>query len=267
VLAASTAALAGRLLGRKVFATELGGGGWDFSGYLDTSGWFRGHLHISQYSRQISGHGERADAHVILGGVDHDRFSPDPSVVRDGSVLYVGRLMPHKGVNYLVEAVGHDVPLRILGMPYDERFFADLRALAAGKRVEFVRNASDDQLVAAYRSASVVVLPSVYRTMYDVETRVPELLGQTLLEAMACEAPVICTNVASMPEVVVDGEDGFIVSPNDPAALRQRILWVLSHPAEARRMGASGRRRILKHFDWARVARHCLEIYGEVKGA
>ena len=65
----------------------------------------------------------------------------------------------------------------------------------------------------------------------------PELLGQTLLEAMACATPVICTAVASMPELVEDGVNGLIVPPNDPAALRTRINWLLEHPQEAAAMG------------------------------
>ena len=56
--------------------------------------------------------------------------------------------------------------------------------------------------------------------MYGHESKVPELLGQTLLEGMACGALAICTAVASMPEVVTDGETGFVVPPNDPAAMR-----------------------------------------------
>ena len=261
VVASSTAALAARLLRRPVFVTDLGGGGWDVSAYLDTGRWFDGHLHISEYSRAVSGHSTRPDAHVILGGVDHQRFSPAQSSGRNGPVLYVGRLLPHKGINYLVEAVGHDIPLRIIGMPYDDQFLGYLKRLSAGKRVEFQHGITDDELISAYRSASVVVLPSVYRTMYDVESRVPELLGQTLLEAMACEAPVICTNVASMPEIVLDGVTGFVVPPNDPAALRERIEELLANPALAREMGMAGRRRVLEHFDWMRVVDRCLTIY------
>ena len=67
-----------------------------------------------------------------------------------------------------------------------------------------------------------VVLPSVYRSAAG-ETKVPELLGQTLLEGMACGLPAVCTRVASMPEVVDDGVTGFVVPPNDPTALGERL--------------------------------------------
>jgi glycosyltransferase involved in cell wall biosynthesis len=261
VLASSTAALLGKVLRRPVFVTDLGGGGWDISAYIDTSRWFSGHLHISQYSRSISAQEGFARAHVIMGGVDTEKFSPDPAVPRDGTVLFVGRLLPHKGVNYLIEAADDRMRLRIVGTAHDARFKADLEQLARVKHVEFVSGASDDALVQAYRSAAVAVLPSVYRTLYGETTRVPELLGQTALEAMACGTPVVVTSAASLPEVVADGETGFVVPPNDPAALRQKLTWLLEHPDEAARMGAAGRRRVLEHFSWPAVVRRCLELY------
>jgi len=261
VLASSLCALVCRLSRKPVFVTDLGGGGWDISGYLCTDRWFRGHLHISEYSRKISGHVGKPWAHIISGGVDTSKFSPDPSVPRDGTVLFIGRLLPHKGVNYLVEAADDRMRLRIIGTPYDARFKADLEQLARGKRVEFVSGATDEALVYACRAASVAVLPSVYRTLYGDTTPVPELLGQAALEAMACGTPVLVTSVGSLPEVVADGQTGFVVPPNEPAALREKITWLLEHPAEAARMGAAGRRRVLAHFNWPRVVRRCLELY------
>ena len=65
-----------RLRGRRVFCTDLGGGGWDISAYVSTDRWFDGHLHISQYSRHVFGHDGLASARVIYGGVDAARFSP-----------------------------------------------------------------------------------------------------------------------------------------------------------------------------------------------
>src|SRR5215217_4465925 len=74
-------------------------------------------------------------------------------------------------------------------------------------------------------------LPSVYRDREGGETPVPELLGQTLLEGMACGTPAVCTRVASLPEVVDDGVTGIIVPPNDPVALGAAIRWLRHHPS------------------------------------
>ena len=105
------------------------------------------------------------------------------------------------------------------------------------------------------------MLPSVYRTSIGTETAVPELLGQTLLEGMACETPAICTNVASLPEVVDDGVTGFVVPPNDPAALGDRLEQFRRDPERATSMGTAARARVLERFTWDRVVQRCLEAY------
>jgi glycosyltransferase involved in cell wall biosynthesis len=261
VLASSLAAALCRLSGRRVFVTDLGGGGWDVSAYVSTDRWYHGHLHISEYSRRVAGQQDGPSARVILGGVDAHRFAPDPAVPRDGTVLFVGRLMPHKGVNDLVDAVPPDLPLELIGRPYHDAFLRDLHARAAGKRVRFRHDCADADLVAAYRRALCVVLPSVYKNLYGEETLVPELLGQTLLEGMACGLPAVCTDVASMPEVVVDGVTGFVVPPNDPSALREKLLWLRDHSAAVARMGAAARQRVLDRFTWPAVVRRCLDAY------
>ena len=262
VLSSSLAAALCRATGRRVFTSDLGGGGWDVSAYVSTDRWFHGHLHISEYSRRLAGHTGSARAHVIMGGVDADKFGPgEASVGGERPVLYVGRLMPHKGVDDLVEALPDGMRLELIGQPYHEEFARDLRRLAEGKDVRFRHDCDDAALVSAYRGALCVVLPSVYRTRYGVETRVPELLGQTLLEGMACGVPAVCTDVASMPEVVEDGVTGFVVPPNDPAALKEKLVWLRENPARRREMGLAARRRVLERFNWPAVVRHCLEIY------
>jgi glycosyltransferase involved in cell wall biosynthesis len=261
VLSSSLSALLCRLSGRRVFATDLGGGGWDLSAYVSTDRWFHGHLHISEYSRHVCGHADVPRARVILGGVDVERFAPDPTTPREPLVVFVGRLVPHKGVNDLIEALPPGLDLELIGRPYHERFLTDLKRLAAGRRVIFRHNCTDADIVRAYQRALCVVLPSVYRTLYDQETRVPELLGQTLLEGMACGVPAVCTDVASMPEVVTESVTGFIVPPNDPRALGEKLAWLRDHPAEAARMGAAARQDVLARFTWPAVVRRCLDAY------
>ena len=262
VVASSIAALVARLTRRRVFVSDLGGGGWDVSAYVSTDRWYHGHLHLSEYSRRVFGHAADARAHVIGGGVDASKFSPDPRVARGETALFVGRVMPHKGINDLVNAVADDAPLEIIGPRSDATFLRDLHTMAHGKRVEFRHDCDDGALVEAYRRALCVVLPSVYKTMYGHETRVPELLGQTLLEGMACGAPAVCTDVASMPEVVEDGVTGFVVPPNDAATLGARLGWLREHREAARAMGEAARRRVLERWTWPAVVRRCLTIYG-----
>jgi glycosyltransferase involved in cell wall biosynthesis len=265
ILASECAALLGRMFGRKVFTSDLGGGGWCLGARANTSSWFHGHLHISEYSRRLACRENDSRHRVILGGVDTDKYSPSSEVIREPLVVFVGRLLPHKGVDVLVQDLPPGLTLELIGRPYSDAYLARLRELAVGKRVLFRMDCDDKELVRAYRRAACVVLPSVYRDCYGNETKVPELLGQTPLEAMACGAPAIVTNVASLPEVVVDGETGFIVPPNDPVALRTKLEWIRDHPRESRAMGNAGREWVLKQFTWSAVVQHCLNAYKTIK--
>jgi len=261
VLSSSAAAAWGRLTGRRVFVSDLGGGGWDVSAYVSTDRWFHGHLHLSEYSRRVFGHEHDARAHVIGGGVDVRKFSPVPDPPSRRDVLFVGRLLPHKGVDDLIHALPEGMSLRIVSPEPDSVMKAHLSALARGKDVTFIHHLDDVALVREYRQALCIVLPSVYRTADGLQTKVPELLGQTLLEGMACGIPAVCTQVASMPEVVVDGLTGFIVPPNDPRALGDRLTWLRAHPDRAARMGAAARRHVLERFTWPAVVGRCLTHY------
>jgi alpha-maltose-1-phosphate synthase len=261
IVASSVAAALARIARRKVFVSDLGGGGWDISGYLSTDSWYDGHLHISEYSRRIAGQTEAPNAHVIYGGVDSEKFSPAPNFAKEPAVLFVGRLLPHKGIDILVRAMPTDIPLWIIGGEADPRYATALQALAQGKSVQFLGNLPDEAIVDRYRRASCIVLPSVYRTMYGQESKVPELLGQTLLEGMSCGTPALCSDVASMPEVVLHGETGFVFPEHGVEALRERILELTSQPQLVNSLGQQARERVLAHFTWERVVKRCLEIY------
>ena len=257
--------MAGRLWGKPVFTSDAGGGGYGLHKFKDTRYLFTGHLHLSDFSRRHFGHAELKSARVIHGGVNPTKFSCDPESVHTGQVLFVGRLLPHKGINYLIEAVGSDIKLRIIGRPFRHAAaYGDLlMRMAENKQVSFETQRSDGELIEAYRTALCVVLPSVYTSVDGQQHVIPELLGLTLLEAMACGTPAICTNVASLPEVVEHGVTGFVVPPNDPAALRDRILWLQKHPEDAARMGRAARQRIVDRFSWDVAVQECLAAYAE----
>ena len=264
MLASEIAALYARTRGKTVVASDLGAGGWGFSAYLKTDKWFHSHLHISEYSRSLAPPGLQARTGVVYGGVDQERFSPDPSVAKEPLVVFVGRLMSHKGIGDLIDALPEGLDLEVIGRPYDERYFQELKRRSAGKRVLFRCDCDDDAIIHAFRRALVAVLPSVYRDCYGQYTKVPELLGQTPLEAMACGTPAIVTDVASLPEVVDDCVTGFVVPPNKPDSLRERLEWLRDHSGDAARMGAAGRQRIAEQFTWSSVVDRCLDHYRSV---
>ena len=271
-LSTDAALLAARLFRKKAFVTDLGGGHrWALSKALPLLRRADALLLISDYSRRLWAEvpaGRRPDRlEVIWGGVDPARFSPGTGL-RTGETLFVGRLLPHKGVDYLVEAMPPGAPLRVLGRPYDPRFLTRLEALAAGRDVTFETAADDATLVERYRTALVTVLPSVYDASDGRHSRQPELLGLAVLESMACGTPVIVTRVASLPEIVEDGVTGFVVPPNDPGAIREKVLWVRANPDAALEMGRRARAAVLDRFTWPAVAGRCLDAYeGRPAGA
>ncbi len=258
-LMTNMAVMFGGWLRKGTFATDHGGGGKNYSRRLRIGDRLTRFLPVSRFSATLFPNlSERTT--LIGSGIDPERFKP-VEVDRQRSVVYVGRIMPHKGIDFLIQAVQPDTPLQVIGRVYHERYFQHLQTLAEGKQVSFITNAGDADIVLAYSTASVAVLPSVYRAWDGVAHKQPELLGISLLEAMACETPAICTDVGGMPEAVVEGTTGYVVPPGDAETLADRLYRLLDHPAMARDMGKAARQHVLENWTWDRVARRCLEAY------
>jgi glycosyltransferase involved in cell wall biosynthesis len=267
VLSSTIAALYGRATGRPVFVTDHGGGGWDLSAYVDTYGFYSGHLHVSDFSRRVSGQSGRPQSNVVMAGVDSRRFSPEGSLPpsRSNVVVFVGRVLPHKGLENLIDALPRGLQLRIVGPSTDPGYLGSLLSLARGKGVEFAGAVPDHAIVSAYRAARCVVLPSVYRTRSGATTKVPELLGQTLLEGMACGRPVLCTNAGGMPEVVRHGETGFVVD-GDVGAIAEALSQLATDDQLVDRLGATAREDVVARFQWETVVERCLAHYRAALG-
>ena len=222
-------------------------------------------LTVSAYSARELG-APAARTHVIYGGADPERYAPDPAAERRG-VLFVGRLTPHKGVDRLLQAMPPGASLRVVGStghdprPPERDYPGLLRDLARDRDADFLGAVSDDALPGLYRSAQVMVLPSVDRTCYGRAVRVSELLGLAVLEAMASGTPVVASRTGGVAEIVRDGETGFLVPPGDVPALRDRLERVLNDAALARRLGANARQDVLERFTWTHVAERCLRAY------
>src|SRR5262249_30400152 len=117
------------------------------------------------------------------------------------------------------------------------------------------------ELVRLLSGAGVFVCPSVY-----------EPFGLVNLEAMACETAVVASRVGGIPEIVVEGETGYLVdrAEADPdgfaRALAARVQELLDDPALARRMGAAGRDRVLERFTWPAITDRTVELYRSLLG-
>jgi glycosyltransferase involved in cell wall biosynthesis len=113
----------------------------------------------------------------------------------------------------------------------------------------------NDKLPAYYSAASVFALPSYY-----------EAFPKVLIEAMACEKPVVTSRLGGTVDSVHDGVNGFLVKYGDPDELAEALIRILQDPKLSRRMGISGRQLVLREFTWDAVADRIDTIYSEVLG-
>ena len=265
------AIVVGRAAGKRIAVTDHG---------LPPSGVGRllpGLVHrfltVSRYSAGVLG-AAASRTSVVYGGADPTRFRPDPEARRAG-VLFVGRFTPHKGLDRLLDALPEDASLTCAGTfghdprPPESGYPDRLRRRAAAfaGRVTFLEAVAEGDLPALYRQARVFVLPSVDETCYGRRVAVSELLGLSVLEAMASGTPVICSRLGGIPEIVADGETGYLVEPGDVAALRDRLDELLGDPARAERMGRAARESVVAQFTWDACAERCLAAYVDLTGA
>jgi glycogen synthase len=264
------------------------GGGYDLSAWVERTA-----LESAEAVIAVS-QGTRADVlrlydvapervHVIHNGIDAEFYAPDPAtdaLERHGVdpelpyVLFVGRITRQKGIVHLVRALRHLDPgigvVLCAGQPDTPQIAAEMEAGVAAAREhrsdlvwipEMVSRTDVRQL---YSHAALFVCPSVY-----------EPFGIINLEAMACETPVVASAVGGIPEVVVEGETGVLVSlelsPEDPMApadpegfardLADAVNRLMADGALRARMGAAGRRRAVERFSWASIADQTVELY------
>jgi glycosyltransferase involved in cell wall biosynthesis len=252
------AALFGRLRGSRVFVTDLGGGGWTPGYQVDPSRWIVAHLPLSEYAaRGLRGRNRRHQ--VIWGGVALERYPMRAEPVHDGSAVFLGRLLPHKGIHFLIEGLPPEVPLQVVGPCGDPAYLERLRELARGKDVTFHGALEDGKVIGILGRAMALVHP----TPVDAagSAGVNELFGLALVEAMARGCPVIASNAASLPEIVTPEVNGLLVLPNRPEALSEAVLRLRRDPDLWARLSAGARRTVEERFTWERVVDRCLEAY------
>ncbi len=207
---------------------------------------------------------------VVYNGVDLQRFTPEgdndaavlarygleASTSSNPALLYVGRLVRWKGVEYLIKALPMLAPANTCLWIAGEGTYRDaLQGLAdqlgVSDRVRFLGRVEQDDLAALYRSCAMLVATSF----------VNETFGMALCEAMACGAAVVATDFGGFREVVQDGVTGLLARPQDPADLAVKIHRLLADPDLAQEMGRAGRERMLSTFSWRAVADRLEEVY------
>jgi glycosyltransferase involved in cell wall biosynthesis len=197
---------------------------------------------------------------VLANGVDSTLFRAAEDWPADGGyLLFVGRLVPQKGIDTLLRAFSvllrrcPESRLVIAGEGFFDLFFRRLsRHLGCPDRVRFVGWQSGAALVELYQRAQVVVVPSHY-----------EPFGLVALEAMACARPVVASRVGGLAEILTHGVEGYLVTGGDHLDLARRLAELVLDPERRHRMGKAARVRALS-FSWREIADRLVSLYREL---
>lgn len=205
---------------------------------------------------------------LIIYGVDPEAIAPDISGraalrsqlgLADDTpvVLAVGRLVPKKGFDVLVQATPAIDPaahIVIVGGG-DQR--SELSALAASlgvqERVHFVGNVPRDELNDYYNMADIFAMPSLRRPV--------DGLNVCVVEAMSCALPIVASDVGGNPLVVEDGDNGLLVGEGQAEQTAAAINSLLADPQRRKAMGQHSRQRVLEEFSWRRIAATYIKLF------
>lgn len=184
-------------------------------------------------------------------------------------ILQLGRMVPRKGIDNVIRAIqflndlpvspklvivgGEETPEGVFECDELRRLKTLVHELGLDKSVIFVGRKSRHELKTYYAAADVFVTTPWY-----------EPFGITPLEAMACATPVIGANVGGIKFSVIDGQTGFLVPPNDPEALAERLRVLFNDEELLVQMGEAAFRHVHRNFTWTGVAQEMEAIYNTV---
>lgn len=192
---------------------------------------------------------------IIYNGINTDEFKPGEKKQDSNiSILTVSRLIPRKGIDYLIRALP-DVILRFPGVRLiiagEGNMDDDLKALAAElgleNNISFEGRVDHDDLPVLYSSADIFILPSFWEGM-----------SNTVLEAMASGLPLVVTDTGGTAELVKD--NGIIIPKGDSEAISEALIKLIESRDLQAKMGQESRRRALQ-LSWANVALQYIDKY------
>ena len=206
---------------------------------------------------------------VIPFGVDTDFFMP-LDVYKDENIfqiLSVGYLIERKGFEYLIRAMPHvlkehdNVRLKIIGSgPLESKLKELIYELGLGDEVKIVRNVSDEELLMAYNSADLFVLPSVVDSQGNTEG-----LGVVLLEAMACGLPVIGSDVGGIPDIITNNKTGILIEEKDVPGISEAIKKLIEDEELRTILSKNGYYSVKHNFNWETLAKRYIEVFEDLK--
>jgi glycogen synthase len=210
---------------------------------------------------------EQSKVRIVPNGVDIEKFKPmDTKEVRqqfglgnEPCVLFVGSLIPRKGLPFLVEAAKKvvrtqaDTKFLIVGDgPLRNQLYDSLKTANLSGNFKFLGNLKDNVLPAIYNCADVFVLPSIQ-----------EGQGIVLLEAQASGKPVVAFDIGGVKETLQNKETGLLVNQGDVDALADTLLKLLTDKTLREKMGSNGRKFVSENYTWDICAQKMLKVYLE----
>lgn len=204
----------------------------------------------------------RDDVEAIPMGVDLTvTFTPPVASGRSSNeLLFVGRLAEQKGIRYLIMAMPEilkkhpQTTLSIIGDgPERESLLRQTTVSGVGQHVRFHGALENSELRELYGNAAIFVSPSL-----------AEGLGLTLVEALACECPVVASDLPAIRDVVSDGITGILCNQKDSADLANKIITMLNDPTLRQAIGRAGRQHVLKRFDWNIIAERYIRLIDDI---
>ncbi len=196
--------------------------------------------------------------HLLYKGIDTERFQPAAAPPVGPVVGFVGQLIERKGIRDIMrawtmidKAARPDHPvLRLAGEgPLRGEILAWRGFLTRPSDVELMGFVEDVETF--HQGLSMLLMPSL-----------SEGFGLAAAEASACGVPVIASRTSSLPEIVVHEKTGILVPPHAPARLAEAVLRLLDDPGLGRRLGRTGRTRIVTGFSRNQTLRRLLELTG-----
>lgn len=197
---------------------------------------------------------KRDEIEIVYCGVETEQFgrrAAEPEAGRPIQILSVGRLVEKKGHRYLVAACallaqrGLDFQCRIVGTgPELGALEALIEENDLSDRVVLLGACSHEQVLELCQTSDVFALACVRARDGDQDG-----LPVSLMEAMACELPVVTTPIAGIPDLVQDGETGLLVGDRDAATLADALAGLMMDPVLRRRLGRQGRQKIEETFE------------------
>lgn len=174
-----------------------------------------------------------------FSGLSREKSRKNLNILENEKIItFVGRLVPEKGVKYLIRAmtsINRNVPdarLLLIGDGLDRLYLEKLtQELKLTNTITFVGMVSNEKVPSYLASSDLFVLPTL-----------SEGLSIVILEAMACGLPVITTTVNGLPEIVKDGENGLLVAPKNSEQLAQKLLLLLNDDQLRMKMGENNKR-------------------------